>query len=679
MTVFNFKPTMVWGSVGGVAHFGSRPAVRLNVTDSNTGLPATVTQDGIVQDGFVLTDAQGMLVTGFTTVDIPSVDIDSPAGTLTAHATNANAANLQAAADAASAASSAAASASSAATSASLVGAPAGTAIDANFAAKGTVSDQGYASLEAALTDVPAGGVLEVSRAWSRSATFTVNKSCTVRFLKSGSITTTSASIAAITVTANDVLLDRPNLTGTGSAASSTGAGIAATGTLASYVTGLRVERAQIQNFTQHGIILTFCSDFRIRGMRLANLSYSGVMMSSCSEGEIAGGSVKNITMSGGLTNAYGIAASYNEAAGIATNPQSRDISIHDVTVDGVVGWEGIDTHAGINIQIHHNTVKNCKVGVAIVPGRNGGANYVLAPKNVSVADNYIDSGRSDGVLTQGVSFVGCSTAVGFHNNTDWATGTISGNTIRRCGNDAATSGAALSLQDTRGLVVQGNVFEEPVVSAIRLDYNNKDAVVQGNTATDVWTNTAAYAVMIQTGSAWNTAKMSGNVLTRGAKTATTVNSIGLRIGSGTATVVVEQGNDFIAATTPYSLATPLIRFDQHGVRSAFVTAIPTSGVWQAGAQALSTAPAASSSPGWVCTTAGGASSATWAATTVYAGASWVKTSTGKVLECVVGGTSSGTEPAPTTIDGVVTDGTVTWVYRSATSAVFKAMPNLAA
>lgn len=595
-------------------------------------------------------------------------------------ASGGDAAAVAARGDALVAAAAADTSATSAASAAALVGAPAGTAIAANLNAKGTVSDQDHASLEAALTATPTGGVLEVSRAWSRSATWTIGKACTVRFIKDGAITVTAATIAAITVTASDVTLDSPRLTGTSGTVYTVGArGVAVLGTLGAYVTGLRIRNPRITAFTDMGIYCQFVSQFSIDRPAIDTIAYAGIMLSSCAEGRVDGGAVRNITQPAGITNSYGIACSYNEVAGIAAAPQSRDIKITNVTVDGVPGWEGIDTHAGINIEVLNCTVTNCKVAVAIVPGRNGGGAYVLAPKGCKVHGCTIDSGRSDGALTQGISFVGCSTGVGFHLNTDWATGSIVGNTIKRCGNDAATSGAAMSLQDTLGVVVQGNTFAEPVVSAIRLDYNNKDAVISGNTAVDVWTNTAAYAVMIQTGSPWNTAKVSGNVLTRGTKTATTVNSIGLRIGSATATVIVEQGNDFLAAAAPYSLASPIIRFDQHGVRGAYVTAIPTSGVWQASAQAINTAPAGGGSPGWVTTTAGGASSATWAATTAYAGSTWVKTSTGKVLECVVGGTSSGSEPAPTVLGDVVTDGTVTWVYRAATSAVFKTMPTLGA
>ena len=541
------------------------------------------------------------------------------------------------------------------------------------------IVDTGYPTLEAALVDVPTGGLLQVTRAYTRATTFTINKSCTVQFV-GGSITTTLDSIAAITVAADDVTLDSPKLIGTTSATSSTGAGIYAAGGAASTpLQNLRILRPDISNFTQNAISLLFCKNFLIRESKITNIAYAGIMMSSCSDGQILGGSVTNLTMPSPLVNAYGIAASYNELAGITTNPQSRDILIDGVTVDGVPFWEGIDTHAGINIRVVNCTVRNCRYGIAFVPGRNGSSTYVLAPKNALIANNTIDSGYTNGTLSIGVELIGCSSGVGFFNNYDFATGRITGNTIIECGNDAATSGTAMNLQDTQGAVVANNNFVNPVVSAIRLDYNNKDAVIQGNQATDAWTNTAAYALMIQTFSPWNTAKISGNTLTRGSKSATTINSYGIRINSQTATQIVEQGNDFTAAATPYSLATPIIRYDYHGIRNAFVTALPTAGAWQAGAQALLTAPPAGGSPGWVCTTAGGASAGTWAASTAYSASTYIKTSTGKVLECVVAGTSGTGEPSPTVIDGVFTDGTVTWVYRAAASAVFKAMPALAA
>lgn len=661
MATYHFSGTVAWNRLGPFLTTGRGVRTR-SVIDPSTGL----TPAGLTQNGVAVTQITADPITGqwsFSTTDVLGVMIDWGAGP-----------DLKAANEATNLVLTASAATDSA--MAAAIGNPA----SATRLALGLLFtiDTNYATLEDALTATATGGTLEIRGTWSRSTTFTVNKACTIRFANNASITTTSSSIKAISVTANDVYLDGPRVFGTGSASSSTGIGIYAAGTLASPLTGLRIRAPKCQDFTQYGINLEFCKGFSIERPRIDNIAYGGIMMASCWEGEIAGGSVKNLTMPSPLVNAYGVAASYNEASGIVTNPQSRDITIRDMLIDGVSTWEGIDTHAGINIKVLNNTVKNCRTGIAIVPGKNAGASPVLAPKNITVSGNVIDSGYTNGTNTVGITFVGCSTTIGFFNNTDYATGKISGNTIIECGNDAATTGCAMNLQDTLGVVVSGNTFVNPVVSAIRLDYNNKDAVVQGNTATDVWTNTAAYAAMIQTNQ-WNTAKISGNAVTRGTKSATTINSVGLRVNSALATVIVEQGNDFLGATAAYSLATPLIRFDQHGVRHSYVTASPTMGVWQASAQALNTATAAGGSPGWVVTTAGGGSSATWAATTAYSAAAWIKTSTGKVLECVVAGTSSGSEPSPSTIDATVTDGTVTWVYRSATSAVFKAMPNVAA
>ena len=268
---------------------------------------------------------------------------------------------------------------------------------------------------------------------------------------------------------------------------------------------------------------------------------------------------------------------------------------------------------------------------------------------------------------------------MGFQNVYEYATGVISGNVIRRFGNEAASTGCALALRNTLGAIVSGNTFSEPASSGIRLDYNNKDSVLSGNTFTDVWTNTGSLSAAINTSSGYNTFKATGNALTRGSKSATLINSHGLRLGSALVTYCVDGDNDLSIATTPYTGSNGLIRHDRRGVQDGYVTALPTLGVWQRSSQALSTAAAASTSPGWVCVTAGGASSAVWAASTAYTAATWVRNSTGRVYECLVAGTSGASEPTGTTVGDLIVDGTVTWAYRSATSAVFKTLPALGA
>jgi len=108
-------------------------------------------------------------------------------------------------------------------------------------------------------------------------------------------------------------------------------------------------------------------------------------------------------------------------------------------------------------------------------------------------------------------------------------------------------------------------------------------------------------------------------------------------------------------------------------VHQGLVGVTPTYGVWVKGQDLVYYAdPITTGFIGLVVTGNGGGSSAAWAATTAYTRGQWIRTSTNKVLECTVGGTSSGAEPAPTTTGEVVTDGTVTWVYRTSSLATFK-------
>jgi hypothetical protein len=79
----------------------------------------------------------------------------------------------------------------------------------------------------------------------------------------------------------------------------------------------------------------------------------------------------------------------------------------------------------------------------------------------------------------------------------------------------------------------------------------------------------------------------------------------------------------------------------------------------------------AGGSVGRITTTGGAGSEASWVASTAYTVGQWIKTSTGKVLVCLVAGTSDVSEPAPTTLGITLTDNTVTWIYRDSASAAF--------
>lgn len=532
-----------------------------------------------------------------------------------------------------------------------------------------------------AIDAAPAGSTVwfDPRTTWNLSTDLVVNKPLTIRG-DDTLMTQTGVGKAGFTVTSSDTHFDGLHLVGRQSGVLNSGErAINFVGAAA----GTRLARTSVRNtrirrWGYAGVMAKFVSRFTWDQVTVEDVCYAGMGIVTGEAGKVTNSSVETVTQGTGASNSYGVFASHDESVSQEISPRSANIEFNNVRVSNVPAWEGFDTHAGINISFINCQAYNCKFGFALVPGRAGGANYVLAPKGGIVQGCTADSGRTDGVATVGIHLIGCSTGTGFHNVVDFATGIISGNTVRNYGTDSL-SGGSITLQDTQGAVVMGNALSNCAGSAIRIDYNNKDAVVVGNTATDCWGETSGVAAMIHAQSGWNTFKATGNVLLRGDKVATSVNLQGLRLGSALATSCVEGNNDFLAAATPYTGANGLIRHDRRGIQDGFVTALPIQGIWQRSAQALTTTAAASASPGWVCVTAGGASSAAWAATTAYTAAAWIRTASGKVLECVKSGTSGGTSPDPTVIGEVVADGTALWVYRSAASAVFKTMPALGA
>ena len=102
--------------------------------------------------------------------------------------------------------------------------------------------------------------------------------------------------------------------------------------------------------------------------------------------------------------------------------------------------------------------------------------------------------------------------------------------------------------------------------------------------------------------------------------------------------------------------------------------AAPTMGFYLRGAICWHNTPAVGTIRGWINTNQGGSYSGSWAATTAYTVGQWMRTSAGRVIECTVAGTSGTVEPAPTVLGQVVTDGTVTWVCRGTSLAVWTSM-----
>lgn len=403
-------------------------------------------------------------------------------------------------------------------------------------------TDTDYSSLEDALAAIPLGGVLEIRNLHTRAATWTINKPCTIRFAQGGQITVSSATVKAITVAADNVTLERPLLRGTG-AASSTGAGIQARGVSATApIDGLKVDRPDIQNFTQYGILLEWVTNFEITGGFIRDIAYGGVMVLSGINGVIRDLHVKDINKTAGLANSYGIAVSRAETTtSLVTYPRSTDILIDGCLAENVP-WEGLDTHAGLRIKFTNNTVTGCRVGIAAV-----GSSGVYGPKEVVIRGNVLDSQNTTGAAGSGVVVVGAGDTLG--SPIELATGVVEGNVISRHGTDSSGTAAILAYV-TNGLVVSGNTMIEPVSNGVTLFYDNYGFTVIGNTVIDVWSESVTQAAAYRLRSNYNTGVFSNNTLAAAGKTATHVNEFGLYIQGTDATTSVQLGSINLAAAT---------------------------------------------------------------------------------------------------------------------------------
>jgi hypothetical protein len=141
----------------------------------------------------------------------------------------------------------------------------------------------------------------------------------------------------------------------------------------------------------------------------------------------------------------------------------------------------------------------------------------------------------------------------------------------------------------------------------------------------------------------------------------------GLIIGGGNKFNNLPDVNTWISTLNQGAIFRLTVQPRVHTLLSTDVR--PSYGVYAVGVDQFMMTDTASAArqPKYVTSTGGGLSG-NWAATTAYTKGTWVLVvATNAILECVVAGTSGGSNPVVTTLGQTVTDGTITWVYRATT------------
>lgn len=409
------------------------------------------------------------------------------------------------------------------------------------------IGDLAYTSLDLAVAATPTGGVLEIRKAWSKSVPLTINKAMTLRFM-GGSITQTTDT-AGIDITSDNVIVENPVVTGVGGGTAGTSAAIRAVGTAVTPRTGIRVRGGVVDGWRKYGVYLEQVTDFEVSQVAVKNIAYGGIVVLSGIGGSVVRNKISNVIQPSGFVNSYGIALTRNSAQNITDAPRTSGVAVDGNTIDGVVNWEGIDTHGGQDLRIVNNRILNTNVGIGLVPCPDTGGTDTYAPIGIHVSGNYIDSTMTDGSRSQGIQLVGAGATPG--SPVEPASAIITGNTILNHGVDSLAGGGAIVAYFTRGAVIVGNRMVVPAVCGIQLYHSNDGITVAGNTVTDVWTTATATAAAVYVRSTFNTVTVSMNTLSAGSKSATFVNRYGVQYASTTNNKFIDGGgNNFTIAAT---------------------------------------------------------------------------------------------------------------------------------
>lgn len=319
-------------------------------------------------------------------------------------------------------------------------------------------------------------------------------------------------------------------------------------------ISNIRVEDCEISLSGFYGIRLSYVNDFTVANNHIHECAYIGIGGVSSIGGTVSGNTVTDIhpgteTVPGLAWNAYGISFSRDQVALSSAKPRSSDIAITGNVVQNVPRWAGIDTHGGQRMAIAGNTVTNCNRAINVTSSSPLGV-ILLAPLDVTVQGNVIDSTVSDGSRRVGIKFYGAGDGATVGSPPELGTGTIVGNIIRGHGGDQTVSAeAAIDVTNSLGLIVSGNVIIESNPYGIRINNDNYGLSVTNNTIIDTWTDDLSQASAIRVASGYSTGLIANNTIIARSKSATHVNDEAIRVESATGHKI-QIGDNYSEAAT---------------------------------------------------------------------------------------------------------------------------------
>lgn len=309
------------------------------------------------------------------------------------------------------------------------------------------------------------------------------------------------------------------------------------------------IDNVRINNWQQYGVYSDLADNLEVAGCEMNGIHYAGVGLLSPRGFKVIGNNISTIQGLASNSNGYGIFASRLSSFSETVRPVAQKGLIAFNTVDGVPTWEGIDTHAGTDIDIIGNKVFNTRVGIAVVSGVNTAGVAAFGAKNMKIIANECDAQVGDGTRGPGIIVQGAGTVVGEW--VDFASAIVAYNDVRNHGLQAANINGGIQLYWNQDSIVMGNKLFQCSPAGIAPFHSNKNYKLADNTFTGTWStdNTQPSGIMIA--SNYNTGGVGGNTMSEGSNSAAFKNVYGFNSIPVNATNVVYElsSNDFRQST----------------------------------------------------------------------------------------------------------------------------------
>lgn len=165
-----------------------------------------------------------------------------------------------------------------------------------------------------------------------------------------------------------------------------------------SYIKGGSLSGLRVSGFGSHGAFIQYVDSGMYNRMHSEDNYYTGIGVLSCNDVIIDKPVVKRITVGSAGGDAYGIFMDRLEIGSEVENPRSYRCKVTNPMIDGVNAnggnGQGLDTHAGVDIEFINPQVRNVQVGFALTSSTISGV-PALASKRCKVVGGSFDAGTT--------------------------------------------------------------------------------------------------------------------------------------------------------------------------------------------------------------------------------------------------------------------------------------------